>query len=200
MTRKTLLTALFCALAVFSMLGCGATNHLQSLQLTPSTSASSTSTSGLYNLSGLGGTIQLVATATYSNGKQVVLHGEEITYQISVDPDSNQTDTGALLLAPQTNTVTLSNTGLLTAIEPAVCTWVDVVPVTTADPTPTPGWAFVGDYVVTATYQGVVSQPVYIAVASAVGQESNPSLDTPTNPTGGDDNNPNGLCGPQPTS
>jgi hypothetical protein len=196
--RKTLFAALACALLVFSMLGCGATNHLQSIILTPA--ATSSGTGGLFNLYGIGGTLQLVATANYTNGKSVVLHGSGITYTIIVDPDNNLTAYGTVLLPPQTNTVTLSNTGLLTAIEPSACTWVDVVPVTVANPTPTPGWALSGDYLVTATYQGITSQPVYIGVASSVGNPNNPSLDTPSNPSGGEDNNPDALCGPQPTS
>jgi hypothetical protein len=184
---KTLFTALACALLAFSMLGCGASDHLQSITLTPASGSG-----GLFNLVGIGGTLQLVATANYSNGKLVVLHGEGLTYQISADPVNDLNAFGGALLPPQSNTVTLSPTGLLTAIEPAECTWIDVAgiipPATSA---PTPSWALSGDYVVTATYQGITSQPVFIGIASAVGNPSNPNLGSE-----GDNNNPNELCGP----
>ena len=45
--RKTLFAALACALLVFSMLGCGTTNHLQSITLTPAAGGS-----GLFNIKG----------------------------------------------------------------------------------------------------------------------------------------------------
>ena len=52
MKRKTLFAALACALLVFSMLGCGTTNHLQSITLS---AKASTTTGGFYNLVGEGG-------------------------------------------------------------------------------------------------------------------------------------------------
>lgn len=187
--RTTLFAALTCALLVFSMLGCGATNHLQSITLTPAQGSG-----GLFNLIGIGGTLQLVANGNYSNGKTVVLIGQGLVYSIQSDPDNSQDAYGNPLLPPQANTVSLSPTGLLTAIQPAVCTWVDVVPVTPANPTPTPGWAMSGDYIVTASFKGITSQPIYVALASSVGNPNNPSLGN-----GGVDNNPDSLCGPSST-
>jgi hypothetical protein len=185
--RKTLFAALACALLVFSMLGCGATNHLQSVTLTASfiNGVAPTGQSGFFNLDGLGGTIQLLATANYSNGKQVPLHGQQVTYTMIVDPDAPYAVAGdgsyvSLSAPPQTAQVSV--TGLVTATEPAECTWVNMA----QPPATTPSWAFVGDYLVTASYQGITSQPVYIPVASAAGIEST------TNPTG--------QCGPSPTS
>jgi hypothetical protein len=54
---KTLFAALACALLVFSMLGCGTTNHLQSVQL--STSNTSEVPMGTLEVKGVGGTLQL---------------------------------------------------------------------------------------------------------------------------------------------
>ncbi len=74
--RTTLFAALACALLVFSMLGCGSTKKLQSIQLSTS-SESETSTSGL-SLNGISSNIQLYAWANYSNGKSVLIHGDEL--------------------------------------------------------------------------------------------------------------------------
>lgn len=184
--RKTIFAALACALLVFSMLGCGTSNHLQSITLTAS------GTSGLFNVRGIGGTLQLAATGNYSSGKTHDLTNK-VTYNIIVDPNNFLTAYGATLQAPQLNTITLNNTGLVTAIEPAACTWVDVAgiipPATTAPP---PSWALSGDYEVTATFQGITSQPVFVGVASSVGNPNNPALPG----TEGVNNNPNELCGP----
>ena len=184
--RKTIFAALACALLVFSMLGCGTSNHLQSITLTAS------GTSGLFNVRGIGGTLQLAATGNYSSGKTNDLTNK-VTYNIIVDPNNFLTAYGATLQAPQSNTITLNNTGLVTAIEPAACTWVDVAgiipPATTAPP---PSWALSGDYEVTATFQGITSQPVFVGVASSVGNPNNPALPG----TEGVNNNPNELCGP----
>ena len=162
MNLKTLFAALACALLVFSMLGCGTTNHLQSITLTPAAGGS-----GLFNIKGIGGTLQLVATGIYSSGKtknltQVVIY--------SVLPDPN----GKIVPPAPPSTVTMSPTGLMTAVEPAICLWTD----TTSDLTKPPTWALTGDYIVTASFQGVTSQQTFVAVASAVG------------------NGPGGACGP----
>jgi len=49
-----------------------------------------------------------------------------------------------------------------------------------------PAWFYSGDYVVTATFGGITSQPFYIPVASSAGNQY----------YNGQENNPNGLCGP----
>src|SRR5579862_9147500 len=69
--RKTLFTAVVCALLTFSMLGCGTSNHLQSITLNVSliNGVAPTSQTGIYNLVGDGGTMQLKATGTYSSGQ-----------------------------------------------------------------------------------------------------------------------------------
>src|SRR5271170_60586 len=63
--RKTLFAALACALLVFSMLGCGTTDKLKSIQLSSSNTAFATP--GTLDLFGEGGTAQLYAWGNYSN-------------------------------------------------------------------------------------------------------------------------------------
>jgi hypothetical protein len=186
--RTTLFAAATCALA-FSLLGCGTTKKLQSVQISTS-STSETSTSGL-NLQGISSNLQLYAWANYSNGKAVLIHGDQITWHIVLDPLYN-VDAYGNPLPPPPQVVQLSTTGLATAVDPAYCTWVDVAAITPTDPTPTPSWAVSGAYDITATFQGMVTPVVEIAVADTGGDPNNPSLPG----TEGVGNNPNGLCGP----
>jgi hypothetical protein len=186
--RKTLFAALACALLVFSMLGCGTTNHLQSIQLSTS-NTSETPMNGL-NVPGISSTLQLYVWENTSNGKAVLLHGEGIAYQIVLDPDNFVDAFGNVLPAPP-QVLNLSTTGLITGIDPAVCTWVDVAgiipPATTAPP---PVWQLSGSYNVTATFGGFTTPPVNIGVGSGAGDPNNPNLPG----TEGVNNNPSGLC------
>jgi len=172
--RKTIFTAMLVALLAITLLGCGGSNKLQTITLTIGGQG------GTFNLQGIGGTLQLKAVGNYSSTKTHDLTNV-VTYTVIVDP-ANGVDTYGNALLPPPQTVTLSNTGLLTAVEPAVCTWVDPSP----DPDK-PSWFISGDYQITATFDGVTSQPVFVAVASAAG---NPSFDGVTV------NNPQELCGP----
>ena len=79
----------------------------------------------------------------------------------SVVPDGVDINGEALNAPPLT--VTMSPTGLLTAVDPPVCTWENLEP----DPTKDPAWALSGSYKVTASFGSVTSQPVFVAVASA---------------------------------
>jgi hypothetical protein len=204
-TRKTLFAASICALLVFS-LGCGNTNKLQSITLTAAliNGVAPTGQSGFVTLEGNGGTIQLLATGLFTNGKTKDLTGV-VTYSAIVDPQwpyyvngSDQYGPAETLIPPCTpgncplpasgppytsGTVEYSPTGLLTAVEPAVCTWYN----SAVDPATTPAWSYVGDYIVTATYNGITSQPFYVPVASAVGFYDQ-------------DSNPTGACGPSSSS
>ena len=67
--------------------------------------------------------------------------------------------------------VTVSSTGLVTAVVPFVCSWTNVGG-------STPAYQLTGSYKIVASFQGVTSQPVYVGVASQ----------------GGD--GPSGACGP----
>jgi hypothetical protein len=172
--RKTFIAALGCALLATSLLGCGGSNKLQSITL------SIGGQGGTFNLIGIGGILQLQATGNYSSTKTHDLTNV-VTYTIVVDPVNNVDAFGNTLLPPP-QTITLSPTGLLTAVDPATCTWVDV----SADPTK-PAWFISGDYMITATFQGVTSQPVFVAIASSAGNPDNPPLIG---------NNPTEQCGP----
>ncbi len=175
--RKTLFAALACALLVFSMLGCGTTNHLQSVQL--STSPTAELPMGTLNLKGVGGTLQLYAWGNYSSGAKKLLNNVNVVYAISITPGSAAW-TG-VLGDPNANpaqTVQLTPNGLLTAITPFACTWInEAVPPATA-----PAWAILGTYSVTATYKGLTSPAAFVVVASEAGIA--------------DTTNPSGACGP----
>jgi len=189
--RKTILAALACALLAFCMLGCGTTNHLQTITLTAA------GNTGTFNVKGIGGTLQLVATGNYSSGKTFDLTNM-VTYKVIVDPVHNVDAFGDTLIPPCATpcnvagqgTLEYSVTGLFTAVQPATCTYVDVAgiipPATTA---PAPAWALSGDYMVTASFEGITSQPVFVGVASSVGNPSNPALGSE-----GNNNNPDELC------
>ena len=185
MKRKTLLTALACALLVFSMMGCGTTNNLQSVQLSGSNvSEGSTGTISIGVNGSVVGPVQLYVWANYSNGKAVLLNGESVVYAMAVttdNPDAVDPSTGALYPLPDPpQTLELSATGLLTAVSPSACTWFN----SAVPPATSPAWSMVGSYSVTATYKGMVTPPLFVAVASAPGV-----YNATTNPTG--------ECGPQ---
>ena len=178
---KSLFAALACALLVFSMLGCGTTNHLQSITLGASSinGVPVTTQAGFFSLKGNGGTIQLRAIGNYSSGGTKDLTNE-VTYTMIVDPVHGVDVFGNPLPAPG-QTAQISVTGLVTAIEPATCTWEDVSP----DPAKF-AWFYVGDYEVTVTFRGITSQPLYLPVASSSGSTT----------YNGVVNNPSAQCGP----
>lgn len=174
MKCKALFTVIFCALLAVTLLGCGGTNKLQTITLTTD------GQSGTFNLKGIGGTLQLQATGNYSSTKTHDLTNV-VSYTIVLDPVNN-VDAFNNPLLPPPQTVTLSKTGLLTAVDPGVCTWVNTQP----DPTKNRSWALSGTYMVTASFGGITSQPVFVGVASATG---NPDLPNPGS-------NPTAECGP----
>jgi hypothetical protein len=182
--RKTLFTALACAVLVFSMLGCGTTNHLQSVQLSGSNvTEGSTGTISIGINGSQTGPVQMYVWGNYSNGKSQLLSGESVVYQMAVttdNPDAVDPISGALypLDAPP-QTLELSATGLLTAVSPSACSWFN----SAVAPATSPAWSMVGSYSVTATYKGMMTPPLFVAVASAPGV-----YDKDTNPTG--------ACGP----
>jgi len=201
--RKTLFAALACGMLVFSMLGCGSNNKLQSITLNAAlvNGVAPTSQGGFFTLDGNGGTIQMQAIGNYSNSKTADI-SNRVTYNVVVDPNFTMDAFGNTLLPPcqapscpvpgappfTSGTVEFSPTGLITAVEPATCTWVDIAPVVNGV-AGTPSWFYVGDYEVTATFEGITSQPVYIPVASSAGNQFYPS-------GSGNENNPTGACGP----
>ncbi|MGB6384919.1 MAG: hypothetical protein WBD25_20630 [Terriglobales bacterium] len=183
MNRKTLFAALACALLVFSMLGCGASNKLQSIQLSPSNTSEASPGTISIGINGADlGPVQLYAWGNYSNGKQVLLGGSGLAYQISVTQDL---PLSAEMVANNTPPLTmeLSTNGLLTAVTPFFCSWINSAPENATPPVTSPAWGVGGSYSVTATYGGFTSPPFFVAVASA-----SPGTQGGTNPTG--------ECGP----
>ena len=162
MKRTSILVGLI-AVVAFSLSSCGGTPAIGNLRSITLSSTPST------NLKGTGGLVQLHALGVYSTGNT-----QDITRRVTfaVVPTGTD-DLGNPLPAPP-NTMTLNPTGLATAVAPFVCTWVDTNPAATP-----PVWAIQGSYQVTASYNGITSQPVFITVASAVGNTD-----------------PKGACGP----
>lgn len=180
--RKTLFTAVVCALLTFSMLGCGTSNKLQSIQLSSSNTAETPGST--LDLQGIGGTLQVYLWGNYSNGSAKLLNNVGgVAYQISITPGSTELSGGGYvpLTAVPPQTVELSPNGLLTAVTPFACTWVN----SATPPATSPAWAISGSYTLTATYKGLTTAPAYVAVASAAG------ITDTTNPTG--------ECGPATT-
>lgn len=191
MKRTKILAALACALLALGLVGCGATNQLKSITLNAvAINGSTASGGGFITLEGLGGTIQLQAMGNYTGSASKDLTNQ-VTYTVVVDPLSQvplippcqPPSCPSPATPPYTSgTVEYSSSGLITAVEPSVCTWVN----SAQDPSTTPAWSYDGDYVVTASLGGVTSQPIYIPVASGVGVVS--------------DSNPSGACGPSTSS
>lgn len=209
---KLVFAALACALLALSLVGCGAfagsTNHLQTITLDVKyiDGVAPTSQTGFATLQGNGGTVQLQATGNYTNGKTVDL-SNQVTWNAEVDPNYPQDAFGNALIPPCTppscpvpqsgppytsGTAEYNQTGLITAVEPATCTWVDIAPLQNGEVQP-PSWFYVGDYVVTVSYLGVTSNPIYIPVASSAGDQYYPWQEN-GNPAY--ENNPSGACGP----
>lgn len=159
MRHTKLLAAVVVALSV-AMSGCGSSDYLQSVQIT-STGANA---GGFFNLAGQDGTVQLVVNAVYHSGKTIPITNEATFAVTTVGSDVN---TGQPLPAYGPTTVPIDPTGLMTAVE-SLCTWQnDANP-----PTGAPVWVYTGYYSVTATYRGMVSQPIAIGVGSEVDQSS----------------------------
>jgi hypothetical protein len=153
--RTKILAAAVIALTLISS-GCGTSDYVQSVTLS---ATSGSAGGGVYNIIGWGGTLQLAVNANYHSGK-VVPVTDAVTYVVT--PQGTD-DNGASLQAPP-NTVTLSTTGMMTAVNPTVCTWTDEAPTSS-----TPSWFLSGSYQVVANYKGMNSQPVFVAIASAAG-------------------------------
>jgi hypothetical protein len=156
--RTRIMAALVLVLPLIAT-GCGTSDYVQSITLSAASSATS---GGFYNLVGIGGTLQLVVNANYHSGKSIPVT-DSVTY--TVTPQGTDVNTGASLPAPP-NTMLLDTTGLLTAVDPAACSWADVGTSTTAS------WVLTGSYQVVATYKGIPSQPVFIGIASSAGSNA----------------------------
>jgi hypothetical protein len=151
-TRIRILAALITGLAL-SLSGCGgkpAIGDLRSITLVSTPSS---------NLVGEGGVVQLFATGVYSTGNK-----QDITRRVAFTVTPVGIDDLGNPLPASPNTASIDPTGLVTAVTPFVCSWVDTTPSAS-----TAAWAISGSYQITASYSGITSQPVFISVASAVG-------------------------------
>ena len=150
MKYSRILATLLGALSLV-MSGCGSGDKIANVSMTVN------GTTGVINLVGLGGTLQMAVHANYTSGKWI----DETNYaKYAVTPMGIDNNTG-LALSASPATLAISNTGVITATDPAVCTWFN------SGTASAPGWAYVGWYEITATYRGFTSEPVYIPVASA---------------------------------
>lgn len=176
MKRTSVLTLSIAAIALLTIAttallttSCGTSDYLQSVTLT----SNGASAGGFFNLAGVDGTIQLVATANYHSGK-----GVNVTNSVTwtVVPEGTD-DNGNALPAYGPNTVPISPTGLMTGIVP-ICTWTDAITTSgcasgeTSCPANPPVWEYTGYYQVTATYRNLTSQPVGVGVGVAVSKNS----------------------------
>jgi hypothetical protein len=157
---------MFLAAVTLLSTSCGTSDKVASVSLSVS------GTTGIVNLAGLGGTLQLQVLTHYTSGKQVD-ETNWSTYQVSAQ---GTLEDGATALPTPPQGVAVNATGMMTATEPGICTWTDL----NAGGTGTAAWAITGWYQVIATYKGMQSQPVYIPVASAASGQSGT----------------NGQCGP----
>ena len=187
--HKSIPAALLCVLALFASLGCGTSNKLESIQISSSNTAEVDTGTVSIGINGpVAGPIQLYVWGNYSSGKTKLLTSS-LGWNMVVNPDSpdavDPSDNSLYPLAPLPNTLELSTTGLLTAINPSACTWLN----SNYGNTKASGaaWSMVGNYMVTATYGSLTTPPVFVAMASAPG-----AADEKTNPTG--------ACGPSATN
>jgi hypothetical protein len=156
--RTSILALLVSAMLYISLLGCGtpARGNLQTVTLTASKS----------EVKGEGGTLQLTAMGNFTK------ENDDVTTTATYAVTPKGTDlSGQLLLSPP-QTITVSTTGLVTAVPPFVCSFHNAGTATT------PAYVLEGSYQIVATFRGVASQPVFVGVASAAGD------------------GPSGACGP----
>lgn len=172
MKRKSFL-AIFLAAVTLLSTSCGSGDKIGAVQMRVVGASG-----GTVNLAGLGGTLQIQVLAMYTSGKQI----DETNFATyTVTPQgfyctafTGTTCSSAFAMPAPPQGMTINKTALLTAVDPGVCSWVNLG--TLAQP----GWAFTGWYEVVATYRGFTSNPVFIPMASAASAQSNT----------------NGQCGP----
>jgi hypothetical protein len=147
--RSKVLVTLLGAVSLLST-ACGTGDKIGSVSVT---AAGST---GIVNLVGLGGTMQLKVNANYTSGK-VIDETNFATYEVT--PEGTLSDKLNPLPVPPLG-LSINPTGMITATDPAICTW------TNNGTLASPSYSFVGDYKIIAHYRGFSSQPLYIPVAS----------------------------------
>jgi hypothetical protein len=159
--RANILATMLAAMSLI-LTGCGTSDYVQSIQLT-TTGANG---GGFFNLVGADGTLQLQVSTVYHSGKTVPVTNYNITYTVTTQGVDANYDLPLPAYGP--TTVPIDATGLMTAVE-SLCTWNNAAP---PPGTGTPIWEYTGYYNVTATYNGMVSQPVAIGVGSQTSASS----------------------------
>jgi len=191
--RTRIAATLLVAIALFSI-SCGSEDKIASVAMGVVTTGGVGT--GTYNLIGLGGTLQLAVLANYTSGKQI----DETNFStFTIVPEGyycvafsdlttcaadsafnmpTPPPAGTTVPTPPQGGITVSSTGMVTAVDPGICSWVNLGTLTQ------PGWAYTGWYEITATYRGFKSNIVAIPVGSAANAQTNT----------------NGQCGPVPTT
>lgn len=156
--KRTSILAVFPIILALILSGCGTSDSVKSISLTGANSF------GYFEVYGEGGTMQMTVTAVYNSGKQV-----DVTNQstFAVTPIGTQDDEVSSLPVPSSttppSTIEISNTGLVTAVTPFICTFV----VTSAAGVTPITYAVAGSYQIVATYKGMSSNAQYLPIASA---------------------------------
>jgi hypothetical protein len=176
-TSISILAISLIAVSLFSS-SCGTGDKIQSLEMQVAGVGT-----GTINLSGLGGTLQLQVVTVYTSGKQIDQTAFS-TYTVaptgfyySYDVNGNPTTQNSMPTPP--DGITLNSSGMITAVDPGVCSWVNV-----GASASSPAWAYTGYYQINANFRGFTSNPVYIPLASAASGASNTE----------------GACGPSATN
>jgi hypothetical protein len=162
--RTILFLAALSLLAVLA-LGCGS-DSLKSIDLTAPSD----------ELFGEGDTLQVTATGNYSYGPT-----RDLTARATYTITALGTDINGNPLPTPPSGITISPTGMLTAVPTFVCTFAPG----SATGTTVNSWVLTGSYQIVATFGAVSSQPLYIGMASAAGESAAPA---------------DGACGPTPTN
>ena len=157
--KRTIFSIACLSLLAMLGLGCGS-NALKTITLQAPTT----------ELKGIGATIQLGAQGNYSYGPS-----RDLTSRATYTITAERTDWANNPLPASPQTITIDNKGMVTAVDPAFCTY----EATGTDSIT--GWAMTGDYQIIAHFGGIDSQPIFIGVASATGDPAKPGL---------------GACGP----
>ncbi len=183
MKRTNILAAIAVTLSLICS-GCGTSDSVKSITL-------SGVGTGTFEVYGEGGTQQLMVTANYNSGKMVDVTNQSTFvatatgYFVAGDgsqsplPDPYTSYNGMSGTPP--TTIEISTTGLVTAVQPFVCTFV-----ITSGTSSTVTYGVSGSYQIIATYKGMQSNAQFLPVASA-------DVYNPNNVSGA-------TCGPAPTT
>jgi hypothetical protein len=164
--RTSFFITLLAAAVALLATSCGKSDSIKSLFLT----SPGANNDGFWNLAGADSTLQLKAYAVYNSGKQIDVTTMSTWTVTVVGVDQF----GAILPPYGPTTVPINTSGLMTAVDPNLCTWTDAINNTVTPPAPwnPPVWEYTGYYQVSATYRGFTSQPIAVGVGSEASKNS----------------------------